>query len=356
MSGGVDSSVAAALLKAQGYRVIGIFMKNWTENFNFGKNNSFFNATLCPWAEDQEDMRKVCTQLDIPFYTFDFEEEYKNRVINYFFEGYQKGITPNPDIMCNKEIKFKLFLEKSIRLGADLIATGHYARVKTTGQEKSRVYHLLKGKDPNKDQSYFLYTLNQEKLKKVLFPIGDYDKQKIRKIARKLNLATHDKKDSQGICFIGEVDLEKFLKTRIKRKVGKVITTAGEIVGKHEGISFYTIGQRRGLKIGGGIPYYVAAKDLKSNTLIVAKGNQDLKLYNDQLIATNLSWVAKEPKYPFNCLAKIRYRQNDQKATVSCLSKDSVGVKFNSPQRAITPGQSVVFYHNDSVIGGGIIQ
>ena len=353
MSGGVDSSVAAALLKRQGYEVRGIFMKNWSENINWDKNGLAFKTTLCPWIEDQEDMRQVCSKLNIPFYTFDFEKEYKEKVVNYFFESYQKGITPNPDVMCNKEIKFKIFLEKSIKLGADFIATGHYARIKTSGKNR---YHLLKGKDLNKDQSYFLYTLDQAKLSRILFPIGAYQKHRVRAIAKQLGLTTHDKKDSQGICFIGEINVRNFLKTRIKEKIGKIITSDGKIIGKHNGVAFYTIGQRKGIKIGGGIPYYVVAKDIKSNTLMVAKGNQDSCLYRDKLIASNLSWIVSQPTYPFKCLTKIRYRQSDQAATIYYLKEDQIAVHFELPQRAITPGQSIVFYQGSEVIGGGIIQ
>lgn len=352
MSGGVDSSVAAYLLKKQGYDVVGVFMKNWTETMvNDGK--SLHNSVdLCPWVTDQEDMRNVCIKLKIPFYTFDFEKEYKEKVIEYFYKSYKKGITPNPDIMCNKEIKFKLFLNKCLSLGADFIATGHYAQIREVKRNK---YQLLKGKDANKDQSYFLCTLNQYQLSKTLFPIGIYTKTAVRSMAKKINLSTHDKKDSQGICFIGEVDLKEFLKIRLKEDPGKIKTTDGEIIGNHIGLPFYTIGQRRGINIGGGIPYYVVAKDIKANELIVAKGSHDPKLFCKTLTADHIHWLDVEPKFPLNCTAKIRYRQKDQRVTVTKISPNVLSAVFKEPQRAITPGQSIVFYRASVLIGSAVI-
>jgi tRNA-uridine 2-sulfurtransferase len=355
MSGGVDSSVAAHLLKKQGHDVVGVFMKNWTETLSNVEDNPLAESELCPWITDQEDMRKVCNKLHIPFYTFDFEKEYKDRVIEYFYSSYKKGITPNPDIMCNKEIKFNLFLKKCIKLGADYIATGHYAQVRETTVNGNRKFELLKGKDENKDQSYFLCTLNQEQLSKTLFPIGEYKKTEIRKIAKKINLPTHDKKDSQGICFIGEVDLREFLKQRLKENPGKIITTEGELIGDHVGLPFYTIGQRKGINIGGGIPYYVVGKDSKNNQLVVAKGSHDPKLFNKNLSADHVHWVGEKPRFPLKCTAKIRYRQVDQKVTINQLSKNTINAVFDEPQRAITPGQSIVMYEGDILIGSAVI-
>ncbi|HYE22386.1 MAG TPA: tRNA 2-thiouridine(34) synthase MnmA, partial [Verrucomicrobiae bacterium] len=243
MSGGVDSSVTAALLKEQGFDVIGVFMKNWSQDFgDFG----------CTWAEDSEDARKVAQKLNVPFYVWNFEKEYYNKVVEYFLNEYKLGRTPNPDVMCNSEIKFKLFLQKALALGASFVATGHYAQVKQVGSE----YKLLKGIDPSKDQSYFLYTLNQEQLAKVLFPIGGYKKTEVRELAKKFGLHNFDKKDSQGICFIGKINVAEFLKANIAAKEGVIVTTAGQAVGKHEGLPYYTIGQR-GMGLGGNGPYYV---------------------------------------------------------------------------------------------------
>lgn len=356
MSGGVDSSVAAYLLKKEDYDVVGVFMKNWTETMPRDSDDISSTKELCPWVHDQEDMRKVCSDLKIPFYTFDFEKEYHEKVIEYFYQGYKNGITPNPDIMCNKEIKFKLFLDKCLTLGADYIATGHYARIKRQEISKGKYkYKLLKGKDENKDQSYFLCELNQYQLSKTIFPIGEYTKTKVRSIANKINLATKDKKDSQGICFIGEVDLREFLKLRLKENPGNIVTTDGEIIGKHIGLPFYTIGQRKGINIGGGIPYFVAAKDNGRNELIVAKGSNDPILFQNTLTASNAHWLDSEPKLPLHCTAKIRYRQSDQKVKVTKLNDRLLLAEFADKQRAITPGQSIVFYNRDELIGSAII-
>ena len=356
MSGGVDSSVAAYLLKKAGHDVVGVFMKNWTETMVSDANLINTNENLCPWIADQRDMRKVCAKLNIPFYTFDFEKEYKDKVIEYFYDSYRKGITPNPDIMCNKEIKFKIFLEKCFQLGADYIATGHYAQIRNVpSAETGEKFQLLKSKDSNKDQSYFLCTLNQFQLSKTLFPVGSYSKTNIRSIAKKIGLSTHDKKDSQGICFIGEVDLREFLKIRIKENPGEIRTTTGEIIGKHIGLPFYTIGQRKGINIGGGIPYYVVAKDSNANELIVAKGSLNPKLFCRTLTADNIHWIDREPKYPYKCTAKIRYRQTDQKVTITKVGKNVLFAEFNEKQRAITPGQSIVFYDRNVLIGSAVI-
>lgn len=348
MSGGVDSSVAAALLKKQGYDVIGVFMKNWSDNF----------AVLddCPWQKDLADAQSVAKKLSIPLEIFNFEQQYKRRVIDYFFSEYKAGRTPNPDILCNSEIKFKLFFDKAISLGADYIATGHYARTKII---KSQV-RLLKGIDQNKDQSYFLYGINPIVLQKVLFPVGEFTKPEVREMAKKMKLPTKNKKDSQGICFIGEVDLRLFLSQYIKAVPGDIIDAEnGKIIGRHEGLSWYTIGQRRGIKVGGtGLPLYVVAKDIRKNILYVVKGAHHPKLYQQQLVADKINWLIPKPDLPITVGAKIRYRQPDQEAMVNYYNnkKDKLVVNFNQPQRAVTAGQSVVFYQKDICLGGGIIR
>ena len=342
LSGGVDSSVAAFLLKKQGYNVIGYYMKNWSADLGKFK---------CPWKEDRDYALRVANHLNIPFYTLNFEKEYKKKVVDYLFDGYKKGITPNPDIMCNKEIKFKLFLEKALKLGADKIATGHYSQVSARG---GNVYHLLKGKDINKDQSYFLYTLTQKQLSKTLFPIGKYSKPQIRKIAKQAKLPTANKPDSQGICFIGEINITELLKTKIKPKKGDIITIDGKKIGEHEGVWYYTIGQRKGIKIGGGIPYFVVKKDIKNNRLIVAKGSWSKELFKKSCIIKNMHWITEKAKLPLKCFVKTRYRQEDQKCIVY-KEKNQYKIIFKEKQRAITSGQSAVLYKNNECLGGGII-
>ncbi|HNV97378.1 MAG TPA: tRNA 2-thiouridine(34) synthase MnmA [bacterium] len=342
LSGGVDSSVAAFLLKEQGYDVIGYYMKNWSQDIGKFK---------CPWKEDHEYALRTADHLKIPIYTLNFEKEYKEKVVDYLFDGYKKGITPNPDIMCNKEIKFKLFLEKALKIGADFIATGHYARIE---KDKNNIYHLLKGKDLNKDQSYFLYTLNQKQLSKSLFPVGEYDKPEIRRIAKKAKLPTAEKADSQGICFIGEVNISEFLKTQIKPKKGDIITTDGKKIGEHEGVYYYTIGQRKGIGIGGGVPYFVISKNIEKNQLIVARGSWSEELFYESCEVVNILWTNNEPKFPLKCAVKTRYRQLDQECEIY-KEKNKIKVIFKNKQRAITSGQSAVFYKKDECLGGGII-
>ncbi|MBI3671223.1 tRNA 2-thiouridine(34) synthase MnmA [Candidatus Azambacteria bacterium] len=348
MSGGVDSSVAALLLKKSGYDVIGVFMKNWSDA-SFLKDKK-----MCPWEEDQKDARKAAAKLGIPFYTFDFEREYKEKVVEYMINGYKNGITPNPDVMCNKEIKFKIFLEKSLALGADFIATGHYARI----EKKDQKFYLLAGKDKNKDQSYFLNTLGQHELSHTIFPIGEYEKQKIRKMAEKFGFENAKKKDSQGVCFIGELDVFEFLKSKIPAHNGEIRTKDGKVVGKHQGVEFYTIGQRHGIgSPGGGMAYYVVKKDAKNNILYVAEGENDEDLYKGGFLAKDAHWTLdKPPKFPLKCRARIRYRQPLSECVVNEKEKDVLEVKFLTPQRAVAPGQSAVFYDCDIVLGGAIIQ
>ena len=363
MSGGVDSSVATALLKEEGYDVTGVFMKNWSDS-------SFFkDKTMCPWVEDQEDARKAAAVLGIPFYTFNFEKEYRDRVVKYMLDGYKKGITPNPDVMCNKEIKFGIFFKKALELGADFVATGHYARVRAITNYELRItnYELLRGADLNKDQSYFLWTLTKEQLAKTLFPIGECKKPEVRAMAKKFGLANAEKKDSQGLCFVGEVDVFEFLKSKIKPKRGKIMTVGGKEVGEHEGVMFYTIGQRHGIgSPGGGTPYYVAGKDTKKNILYVAEGKEDKSLYKKELTVTGAHWISGiKPKLPLECHARIRYRQPLQEARITnyelriknktIIHNSKFIIQFKEPQRAVTPGQSVVFYDGDMILGGGTI-
>ena len=351
MSGGVDSSVTAALLKERGFDVRGVHIKMWSDP-----------SIPCTTKEDRYDAMKVAAHLDIPFETWDFTKEYKKEVVEYMIREYASGSTPNPDVMCNRHIKFGIFLKKALEAGADFIATGHYARVREVKSQNSKVYELLQGVDKNKDQSYFLWTLTQGQLKHCLFPIGEYAKPQVREFAKKFNLPTAEKPDSQGICFIGEINVREFLKTYIPVKQGPVLTTSGKKVGEHEGLAFYTIGQREGLGTGGGgIPYYVAEKDFSRNALVVAEGPFDEKLFSSELTAHSLHWISGDPpaggpKLPFVCEARIRYRQPLQEATLKKDSNDNFIVIFKNPQRAITPGQSIVFYKKGEMLGGGIIE
>ncbi|WP_102272196.1 tRNA 2-thiouridine(34) synthase MnmA [Cytobacillus massiliigabonensis] len=344
MSGGVDSSVAALLLKEQDYDVIGIFMKNWDDTDEFG---------VCKATEDYEDVIRVCNQLDIPYYSVNFEKQYWDKVFTYFLEEYQTGRTPNPDVICNKEIKFKAFLDYAMSLGADYVATGHYARVV---REDGKV-QLLRGKDEKKDQTYFLNQLTEEQLSKVLFPLGDMKKTRVRELAADTNLATASKKDSTGICFIGERNFKEFLSGYLPAQMGNMETFDGKVVGQHDGVMYYTIGQRHGLGIGGnGDPWFVIGKDTERNVLYVGQGFHHEMLYSDSIIAENVSWISREDSADsFDCTAKFRYRQSDYKVTVKRLDAAKVKVIFHEPIRAITPGQAVVFYQGEKCLGGGTI-
>ena len=365
MSGGVDSSVTAALLKkggfsagggpAFGWDVTGVHIKMWGDP-----------EIPCTFKEDRYDAMRAAAHIGIPFETWDLTAEYKTAVVEYMIAGYAAGRTPNPDVMCNREIKFGVFLARALAEGADFVATGHYVRLE---RKKLKI-----ARDLNKDQSYFLWALTQEQLKHCLFPIGEYTKPEVRAMAKKLVLPNADKPDSQGICFIGEIDMAKFLKKYIPVHSGPVVTTAGKVVGEHEGLSFYTIGQRHGIEIGGGIPYYVAEKNAKTNTLVVSEGPYDAKLFSNELTISDINWISgKEPKLPLTCEARIRYRQPLQQCTVSLGHPDPpVGgegsrryalpaaqhdllVVFDELQRAVTPGQCIVFYVGDEMLGGGII-
>lgn len=339
MSGGVDSSVAAALLKQRGFLVTGIFMKNWGKE---GKG--------CTYVQDEQDARRVAGKLYIPFYVLNFEKEYYERVFTPFIEGIKQGITPNPDVYCNQEIKFGIFLQKALELGADMVATGHYARVAHKGR-----HILLRAKDNAKDQTYFLYRLTQSQLSRTLFPIGDYEKREVRSLAKKFGLPTATKPDSQGICFVGESPFDEFLRDFVESHVGNIVDEAGKFLGQHKGVPFYTIGQRKGLGIGGqASPRFVARKDPPTNTLVVVPEGHNM-LYNRRLYAVQLSWVVNKPAVrSFSCQVRFRHQQPLQRATIT-LQHNGALVEFTKEQRAITPGQSVVFYKGRRVLGGGII-
>lgn len=351
MSGGVDSSVAAILLKEQGYEVIGVFMKNWEEKDDNGN---------CMAEEDYKDVIAVAEQLDIPYYSVNFVKEYWDKVFTYFLDEYKKGRTPNPDVMCNKEIKFKAFLDYAIKLGADYVATGHYARIVHEEKDGKIKSVMLRGIDDNKDQTYFLCQLSQKQLEKVLFPIGEYTKPQIRGIAEKYNLATAKKKDSTGICFIGERDFNEFLSKYLPAKGGNIVNTEGKILGKHNGLMYYTIGQRKGIGIGNskegtGEPWFVVDKNLETNELIVTQGDKSV-LYSKGLIATDFNFINMEDmEFPLECTVKFRYRQSDSKAVIKKLPDEKYEVLFDEPQKAVTPGQIVVAYKDEVCLGGGVI-
>jgi len=349
MSGGVDSSVAALLLKQEGYRVSGLFMKNWEDDDT---------DEYCPAREDLVDAVAVAERIGIEIDVVNFSAEYKERVFDDFLREYRAGRTPNPDVLCNAEIKFKAFLDHAVGLGADFIATGHYAQVR----ESTGLYQLLKAEDGTKDQSYFLYRLNQAQLARTLFPLGALYKRDVRELARREGLPVHDKKDSTGICFIGERPFREFLARYVPRDPGEIRTLDGRVVGRHEGLMFYTIGQRQGLGIGGvrdgdSEPWYVAAKDLGHNRLIVVQGREHPALYHGRLRATGLSWVSGTmPHCNWVYSAKTRYRQKDAPCTIESVSGEQCTIDFAEPQWAITPGQSVVVYESQVCLGGGVIE
>lgn len=346
MSGGVDSSVCAALLKEEGYNVVGLFMKNWEELDEHG---------VCQSSKEYADVIAVCEKLDIPYYSVDFIKEYREQVFNHFVEEYKLGYTPNPDILCNREIKFKVFYEKARELGADFLATGHYCQNKIVDGKNA----LIKGADPLKDQSYFLYTIKTDVLKNVLFPIGHLPKTEVRRIAAKYDLATKNKKDSTGICFIGERNFKNFLSNYITFTDGNFETLDGVVVGRHTGATYYTLGQRKGLGLGGpGEPWFVVGKDIARNVVIVERGENHPAMYADSLVATDLEFTTGEwnRPLPFKCTAKVRYRQKDQACTVTKIEDGKIYVEFDEPQRAITPRQSVVFYDGEICLGGAMIE
>jgi len=347
MSGGVDSSVSALLLKEAGYEVIGLFMKNWDEKDEDG---------ICTATEDSDDARHVADQLGIPYYTINFEKQYWDTVFTYFLDEYKKGRTPNPDVMCNQEIKFNAFLDYALKLEGDYIAMGHYAQV----EERDGEYYLLRGKDNNKDQSYFLSRIGQKALARTIFPIGHLEKKEVRELAVKHNLYTAKKKDSTGICFIGERNFDEFLDKYLLSKEGDMIDIEGKKVGKHSGLIHYTLGQRKGIGIGGvgtGEPWFVAGKDLGKNILYVAQGENHPSLYSTSLIGESPVWILeKEPSMTLRCTAKFRYRQSDIPVTVNILEDGNLHIIYDNPVKAVTPGQVAVLYQEEVCLGSCIIQ
>ncbi len=338
LSGGVDSSVTAALLLEQGYDVTGVYMKNWSQDLP---------GFECPWKEDYQDAKRVAVKLGIDFKMYDFETQYRDKVVQYMIDEYQAGRTPNPDIMCNQEVKFKLFLETALEDGADMIATGHYSRIKDG--------KLLTAENIDKDQSYFLYRVTEEALTKSLMPIGDFKtKAEVRELATKFDLPTAGKKDSQGICFVGKVGIKEFLQQFVKTTPGQIIDQAGRDIGEHDGAIFYTIGQRHGLNIGGGLPYYVVGKDMAKNQVFVTTNIDDDRLWRETLTLTDIHWINGEPDLNKTYQVRTRYRA----ALVNCTLKQTeqgLEVLLEDQVRAITPGQSAVLYSSELVLGGGIV-
>ena len=347
LSGGVDSAVAAVLLQDEGYDVHALHMTNWEDDEGY-----------CTAAEDLQDARRICEQLDVPLHHVNFSRQYRDQVFAYFLDEYRKGRTPNPDVLCNREIKFGVFRDYAKRLGGDLLATGHYARSAVV----DGVGALFKGEDPNKDQSYFLHAVSAGALAETVFPLGGLTKDEVRRIARDRGLAVHDKKDSTGICFIGERPFREFLSAYLPANPGPMMTPGGAVVGEHQGLMYYTLGQRQGLHIGGihdrpELPWYVVDKNVGDNVLIVAQGEHEL-LFSSRLTATDASWIGKPPSGladGLRCKAKVRYRQADQACRVRATAGDTVEVAFDAPQKAVTPGQFVVFYDGERCLGGAVI-
>ena len=348
MSGGVDSSVSALLLQQQGYQVEGLFMKNWEEDDG---------SDYCTAIQDCKDAQSVCDTLCIPLHIANFSYEYWEEVFEVFLAEYKKGRTPNPDVLCNKEIKFKAFMDYACSLGADYIATGHYARFNYGDHP-----NLMKGLDPNKDQSYFLYAVSADKLNKTLFPVGALQKNQVRALAKQYNLKTYNKKDSTGICFIGERRFQEFLKTYLPAEPGLIRTTEGKVIGNHTGLIHYTTGQRQGIGLGGvkgmpEAPWYVIDKQLESNTLVVCQDHNHPMLMSKTLEVTYIHWISPQSTaLPATLHAKIRYRQQEQPCTLEQNNKNSYCITFHQPQRAVTPGQSIVFYSHDICLGGAVIE
>lgn len=350
LSGGVDSAVSAYLLQKQGYNVEALFMKNWDQDDN---------DEHCPAAQDLADAESVCKQLNIKLHTANFAKEYWDNVFTHFLDEYAKSRTPNPDILCNKEIKFKVFFKYAMELGADFIATGHYAKIRY----KNDIPGLYKAKDRNKDQTYFLHAIDKDVLEKTIFPLGDHLKSEVRAIAEELGLANHAKKDSTGICFIGERRFKTFLNEYMLAKPGEIVSTDGKILGKHDGLMFYTLGQRQGLNIGGiknsdGNPWYVVDKIIEDNALVIAQGKNHPRLYAQGLICGEIHWLVDESTIdlPLTCFAKSRYRQEDQACVIAPSDNNQHCIMFSEPQRAITPGQYIVFYDKNQCLGGAVIE
>ena len=348
MSGGVDSSVAALMMKRAGHEVIGVFMKNWEEKDESG---------VCTSERDWSDVRAVCDRLDIPYYSVNFSRQYMDRVFSHFLEEYRRGRTPNPDVLCNREIKFDVFLDFAEELGAEKLVTGHFANIDCQDGE----YRLLRAADENKDQTYFLYMINQRALSKALFPVGNLTKAQIREIAREADLPVSEKKDSTGVCFIGERNFKQFLSGYLPAQPGDMVTLDGKVVGRHDGLMYYTLGQRRGLGIGGGGDgrrWFVVQKDLERNRLVVQQGEDSPLLYTRRAKGSQLTWLAGHPPVPdgepLSCQVRLRHRQPLQGCTLT-LEGDRAHMAFSEPQRAVTPGQSAVFYDGQVCLGGAIV-
>lgn len=339
MSGGVDSSLTAALLKEQGYEVTGVYMKNWTKDLP---------GMRCPWADDLADAKRVAVQLGIDFKVFDFENEYRHKVVDYMIDEYRHGRTPNPDIMCNQEVKFKLFLEAALEDGADMIATGHYARVEN-GQ-------LRQAKDTNKDQTYFLYRVTKAALEKTLFPLGEYEKSQVRQMAEERGLYTATKKDSQGICFVGQIGIREFLSEYVEQVPGDIIDKAtGKVLGRHDGAIFYTLGQRHGLDIGGGLPYYVVGKDMDKNEVYVTTNLNDEQLWRSEVSLGAVHWIDGQKPVEGSYQVRARHRGTLHDARLTWQA-EAVCLQLDHPERAIASGQSMVIYDGEHCLGGGIVQ
>ncbi len=348
MSGGVDSSLSALLLKRQGHEVIGVFMNNWEEEDDAG---------ICTSERDWSDVRRVCDKIGIPYYSVNFARQYRERVFEHFLNEYRRGRTPNPDVLCNREIKFSAFLDFAEKLGADKLATGHFARIGFDGSE----YSLLRAADENKDQTYFLYMISQRALSKAVFPVGDLSKAEIRDLARSAGLPVSEKRDSTGICFIGERNFREFLSRYLPAQPGDIVTEDGTVVGKHQGLLYYTLGQRRGLGIGGsgdGRRWFVVEKDLPRNRLVVEQGEDSPRLFSREATGSNLHWLAGHPPVEDGrallCLVRLRHRQPLQQMALT-LEGDTAHMRFDAPQRAVTPGQAAVFYLGDTCLGGATV-
>lgn len=342
LSGGVDSSVAAALLKQQGYDVTGVYMKNWTADLP---------GMRCPWADDLADAKRVAVRLGIPFKVYDFQAEYRDKVVNYMVEEYKAGRTPNPDIMCNQEVKFKLFLETALENGADMIATGHYAKIASSQHSAAGKKSLFVPEDKVKDQTYFLYRITKEALSKTLFPLGSYKKQHVREIAEELGLATAQKKDSQGICFVGSVGIRDFLSSFVEAAPGDIVDSlTGEKIGCHDGAIFYTLGQRHGLEVGGGMPYYVVGKNMEKNEVYVSQNLNDETMWRKNIDLEEIHWINDSPSDEDLLLVRLRHRGKLLPAIFS-----NGALRMQELERAVAPGQSAVIYRGDEVLGGGIV-
>ncbi len=344
LSGGIDSAVSAWKLLKDGYEVEAAFMKNWSSTAGLKYNE-------CPWLVDRQDALRVAAFLGIKMHTVNYEKQYEKNVMSYFFKEYKAGRTPNPDVMCNKEIKFKLLYNWAIKNGFDYVATGHYAQI---GKNKNGLY-LKTAKDTFKDQTYFIYNLKSEQLDHVMFPIGNMKKPEVKKLAQKIGLPNATKKESMGLCFVGKIRLKDFLEQKLKVKTGDIISTSGQVLGKHQGLPFYTIGQRQGVQVGANGPWYVVSKNLKNNTLVVTNDPKDKLLQMKSLQLHSVNWITSDHNFPKKLTGRYRHQGNLEELIISQLDKDLYQVEFKKPQTAIASGQSLVLYHNDQCVGGGVI-